>query len=116
MKQPYGVVSFESNPSYHYVLMIIIEQFLLPKMEVLGPRYLMKSLFFSILADSIHFFFCFKYDLDSSTMLPKFNPTGDQTHDLQIMDGTFHAPENLVLTTEPSGTFFFQKKCSATLS
>ena len=32
-------------------------------------------------------------------MHPKFDLTEVQTHDLQIMDSTFHVPEELVLTT-----------------
>ena len=34
----------------------------------------------------------------------KFNLTGFQTHDLQITDSAFYAPEMLALTTEPSGS------------
>ena len=34
----------------------------------------------------------------------KFDLTGVQTHDLQIIDSTFHVPDALALTTEPSGT------------
>ena len=41
---------------------------------------------------------------DRSTEHPKFNLTGVRTHDLQVMDSTFHVPETLALTTEPSGT------------
>ena len=33
----------------------------------------------------------------------KLNSTGVRTRDLQIMDSTFHIPEILVQTTEPSG-------------
>ena len=41
------------------------------------------------------------FALDRSTIHPKFNRTGNQTHDLQIIDTTFHVPEMLILTTEP---------------
>ena len=42
-------------------------------------------------------------DLDRSTMHLKLDLAGVQTHDLQIIDSTFHVPEMLVLTTESSG-------------
>ena len=54
-------------------------------------------------------YFCFKYDLDSNTVLrtpcstqPGFKPTTSRS---QI---TFHGPDMLALTTEPSGTFKIQ--------
>ena len=55
---------------------------------------------------SYNMYFGFKYDIHRSTTCthPKSDLTGDQTHDLQIMDSTSHAPEIIVLTTEPSGT------------
>ena len=34
----------------------------------------------------------------------KFDSIEIRTHDLQIMDSTFYAPETLVLSTEPSET------------
>ena len=37
-------------------------------------------------------------------MHPKFDLIEVQTHDLQIMGSAFHAPEMLVLTTDPPGT------------
>ena len=37
-------------------------------------------------------------------MHPKFKLTEIQTHNLLIMDKTFHIPEILFLTTEPPGT------------
>ena len=37
-------------------------------------------------------------------MLLKFDLTGVQTHDLQIMDSISYVSETLVLTTAPSGT------------
>ena len=40
------------------------------------------------------YIFLFKY---SRTTHPKVDLTGLQTHDFQIMDGTFHVPETLVL-------------------
>ena len=40
----------------------------------------------------------------TSAMHPKFDQTGVGTHDLLIMDCTFHVPEMLELTTEPLGT------------
>ena len=40
---------------------------------------------------------------------PQVGPTGVQTHDLKIMDSTFHVPEVLILTTEPSGTSLLPK-------
>ena len=45
-------------------------------------------------------YFLFKYDLDNSrsTTNPKFDLTGVRTHDLQIMDRTFHVSEMLVFT------------------
>ena len=43
-----------------------------------------------------------KFDLDRITTHPKFNPTRVQTYDIQIMETTFHVPETLALTTEPS--------------
>ena len=36
------------------------------------------------------------YDLDSSTMHPKFGPTEVQTHDFQIMNITFKISEILL--------------------
>ena len=36
---------------------------------------------------------------------PQVRPTRVRTHDLQIMYYTFHVPEKLTLTTEPSGTW-----------
>ena len=36
-------------------------------------------------------------------MHPKFDPTGIRTHGVQIMDSTFHVPETLAFTDEPSG-------------
>ena len=39
------------------------------------------------------FYFWFKYNLDTSITHPKFGLTGIQTHDLQIMNSTFHVPE-----------------------
>ena len=51
------------------------------------------------------YFFCFKYDLDKSNTHPKIDPTGVQTHDLQILRVYyFHVSEAPVLTTPPSGT------------
>ena len=44
------------------------------------------------------------YDLDRSTTHPMFNPPGIRTHELKIMNNTFHIPEMLALTTEPSET------------
>ena len=46
----------------------------------------------------------FTQDLDRTTMYPKFNTIGVQTHDLKIIDGTCHVHKILTLTTEPSGT------------
>ena len=46
----------------------------------------------------------FKYVLNRCTTHPKFYPTGDRTHDLQIMDRTFHVPDMPFLTNRPSGT------------
>ena len=49
--------------------------------------------------------FLFKYNLDRSTTHPKFDPTGIQTHDLQIMTvKAFHVTETAALTTQPSVT------------
>ena len=49
--------------------------------------------------------FWFKYDLDSHTMHPKFNPTEIRIHDLQIMNSTISYPWNAVVqTTRPSLT------------
>ena len=46
-----------------------------------------------------------KFDLHRSNMNRKFDPTfGVQTHDLHIIDSTFHVPEILALMTEPSET------------
>ena len=42
-------------------------------------------------------------------MHPKFDPTRVQTHDFQITDSTFHVPETLVLSTEPSATSFKER-------
>ena len=44
-----------------------------------------------------------KYDLDRSCTHPKFEPTGVQTQDIQIMDSTFYVPE-------PLGTSLFSKR------
>ena len=49
-------------------------------------------------------YFCFKYDLGRTTMHFKFNLAGVSAHNLQIMGSTFHDPEMLALTNEPSGT------------
>ena len=46
----------------------------------------------------------FKNNLDRSTTPPNFDRIRVWTHDLQIMNNTFHVPETLTLTTEPSGT------------
>ena len=54
--------------------------------------------------DYINIYLWFKYDLDRSTLHPKFESTGVRAHDLQIIDTTFHVPQTLVLTAEPSGT------------
>ena len=43
----------------------------------------------------------FKHDLEKYYS-PKFDPSGVQTHDLQIMDSVFHVLEVLVLITELS--------------
>ena len=40
-------------------------------------------------------------------MHPKFDLTGVQTLNLQIMDSAFYVPETLTLTTEPSGALFY---------
>ena len=45
----------------------------------------------------------FKYNLDRSTLQPKFHLTRVRTLDLQIMDSTLDVPETHTLTTEPSG-------------
>ena len=45
------------------------------------------------------------------TMHPKFDLTRVQTHNLHIMDSTFHISEMLILTTGPSGTFFILRYC-----
>ena len=37
-----------------------------------------------------------------NTTHPKFDPTGFRTHDMQVIDSTYHVPEMLILTTEPS--------------
>ena len=47
--------------------------------------------------------FWLKYDRQKY-YTPKFNLTGVQTHDLQIMDSTLHIPETPVVITEPSRT------------
>ena len=38
-----------------------------------------------------------KYDLDRYTADPKFDLTGVQAHDVQIMNSTFYVPETLIL-------------------
>ena len=43
-------------------------------------------------------------DFDRSATHPKFDPTRVQTHNIQIMESTFHVHEVLALTTKPSGT------------
>ena len=37
--------------------------------------------------------YLFKYDVDRSIMHHKFDTTGIQTHNPQIMDSTFHVPD-----------------------
>ena len=44
----------------------------------------------------------FKYNLDKSTMHPKFDLTGVRTHDLWFINSSLHVPERLNLTTEPA--------------
>ena len=58
----------------------------------------------SVIAFLFFIYFLFKYDLDRNTICPKFDPTGVQTHDLQIIGSTFHVPGTLALTTELSRT------------
>ena len=45
-------------------------------------------------------YFWLTYDLNKYVTHPKFDFTEVQTHDLQIMDSTFHVPEMLALTNE----------------
>ena len=51
-------------------------------------------------------------------MHPKFDLPGFQAHDLKIMNSTFHVPETVILTCEPSGTFsycaYFSYQCEIT--
>ena len=51
-------------------------------------------------------------DFARRTKYLKFDPTGVWTHDLWIMNSTFHVPEMLVLTTEPSEIFTHLILCS----
>ena len=61
--------------------------------------------YFSVLMHSMWFcdIFLVVYDIDRSTTHPKFDPTRVRTHDLQIVNITFHIPEceqnAIVLTT-----------------
>ena len=50
----------------------------------------------------------FKYDLDWSIMYPEFDLIGMPTHDLHIMDNSFHFLETLALTTDPPVTLVNQ--------
>ena len=58
---------------------------------------------------SISFSLCginlwFKYSLSRSSIHPNFDLPPVQTHDLPIIDSTFHVPETLTITTTPSGS------------
>ena len=44
---------------------------------------------------ALYVHFWFKYNLDRNAMHPKFDLTWVRTHDLQIMNSTFHVPEML---------------------
>ena len=58
------------------------------------------------------FLLLFKYDLHR-TKHSKFDLTGVQTHNLRIMNSTFHDPKTPVLTTVPSRASYFaiQERC-----
>ena len=49
-------------------------------------------------------------DHESPSTHPKFEPTGIRTHDLQIMDNTFHVPETFTLTSKPSGVKWMKSR------
>ena len=61
--------------------------------NICKPRFLAKCLvsYCNCMNNEVRYF-GFKYNLDRSTAHLKFDPTGIQTHDLQIMDSPFHVP------------------------
>ena len=70
----------------------------------LGINYILMDQWEEHLSSCSVFISFIQVHLDTSTMYLKFDSTGVQTHDIQIVDSTFHAPEIFVLTTEPSET------------
>ena len=59
---------------------------------------------YDILKHKVCWLVWFKYNLPEIPCTTKCNPTGVWTHDLNIIGSTFHVPEMIVWTTEPSGT------------